>query len=52
VANISKKIGFHFGLTMFRGINRVEDFENPLLLKRVDTNDAPGGKLQSKEFCI
>ena len=52
VAEISKSFGFDFGLTMFRGINEIKDFNSPLLLKRVDTNDAPGGKLNSTEFCI
>lgn len=52
VADISENFGFDFGLTMFRGLNEIKDFDSPLLLKRVDTNDAPGGKLNSKEFCI
>ena len=52
VVNISKGLGFDFGLTMNRGLNDINDLESPLLLKRVDTNDAPGGKLKSKEFCI
>lgn len=52
VADISKKFGFTFGLTMFRGINEIDDFENPFMLKRVDTNDAPGGKYNSTEFCL
>ena len=33
-----------FALTMWRGINETTDFKAPLFLKRVDTNDAPGGK--------
>ena len=52
VVDISNKFRFHFGFTMIRGLNNYEDFHNPLLLKRVDTNDAPGGKLNSKEFLI
>jgi len=52
VARISQDFGFNFGLTMFRGINTISDLENPLMLKRVDTNDAPGGKSNSKEFCL
>ena len=52
VADISEKFGLDFGLTMFRGINEMKDFDSPLLLKRVDTNDAPGGRLNSTEFCI
>ena len=52
VADISEHFGFDFGLTMFRGLNEIKDFDSPLLLKRVDTNDAPGGKLNSTEFCV
>jgi peptidoglycan/xylan/chitin deacetylase (PgdA/CDA1 family) len=33
-----------FALTMWRGVNTIENFNNPLFLHRVDTNDAPGGK--------
>ena len=33
-----------FSLTMWRGINDFNESINPMLLKRVDTNDAPGGK--------
>jgi len=47
-----KEFNFTFGLTMFRGINTEKDFQEPLLLKRIDTNDAPGGKLDSKEYVI
>jgi peptidoglycan/xylan/chitin deacetylase (PgdA/CDA1 family) len=43
---------FDFGLTMLRGVNEIDSLTNPLYLKRVDTNDAPGGKAQSKRFCI
>jgi peptidoglycan/xylan/chitin deacetylase (PgdA/CDA1 family) len=52
VIDVSKEIGFSFGLTMLRGINNLEDLKNPLMLKRIDTNDAPGGKLKSEEFCL
>lgn len=52
VADISESYGFSFGLTMFRGINEISDLEKPFLLKRVDTNDAPGGKSGSTEYCI
>ncbi len=31
------------GFTMRRGINDDRSFEHPFLLRRVDTNDAPGG---------
>lgn len=30
--------------TMIRGVNEIEDLRGKFLLKRVDTNDAPGGK--------
>jgi len=52
VTDVAKTFNFMFGLTMFRGLNTIEDFNNPLRLKRVDTNDAPGGKYNSTEFCI
>lgn len=52
VINVLGKFGFIFGLTMFRGLNDIKDFDCPMLLKRVDTNDAPGGKLNSREFCL
>lgn len=52
VADISATYGFSFGLTMFRGINEAPDLETPFLLKRVDTNDAPGGKAGSTEYCL
>lgn len=52
VSKISEDLNFTYGLTMFRGINGIDDFENPLMLKRVDTNDAPGGKSKNNEFCI
>jgi peptidoglycan/xylan/chitin deacetylase (PgdA/CDA1 family) len=48
IADIAKSNSYVFGLTMWRGMNK--DFDNPLLLKRIDTNDAPGGKSESKEF--
>lgn len=39
-----------FALTMWRGVNSIEQFNNPLFLHRVDTNDAPGGKNNSTEY--
>jgi peptidoglycan/xylan/chitin deacetylase (PgdA/CDA1 family) len=36
-----------FALTMWRGINDFNKPFNPMLLNRVDTNDAPGGKINS-----
>lgn len=44
VARIAQDCGMKFGLTMLRGVNTIADLSNPLLLKRIDTNDAPGGK--------
>jgi peptidoglycan/xylan/chitin deacetylase (PgdA/CDA1 family) len=51
VVDVARNMGFCYGLTMFRGINDAEDFDAPFLLKRVDTNDAPGGKSASMEYC-
>lgn len=39
-----------FALTMWRGVNSIDNFNNPLFLHRVDTNDAPGGKNNSAEY--
>ena len=50
VALISKSLGLKIGFTMNRGLNYSDDLKNPLMLKRVDTNDAPGGKLQSLKY--
>jgi peptidoglycan/xylan/chitin deacetylase (PgdA/CDA1 family) len=50
VAVAARDAGLRFGLTMFRGINDERDMRQPLLLKRVDTNDAPGGKLGSNQY--
>lgn len=44
VAEIAESNNLTLGFSMFRGINQINDFSNPMLLKRVDTNDAPGGK--------
>ncbi len=52
VAEVSASYGFSFGLTMFRGVNELADLETPFLLKRVDTNDAPGGKSGSMEYAV
>lgn len=41
-----------FAFTMRRGINTEDNFKNPLFLNRVDTNDAPGGKNRSVEYCL
>lgn len=50
VALISEKLGLKAGFTMNRGFNRATDFKRPLMLNRVDTNDAPGGKLDATEY--
>jgi len=39
-----------FALTMYRGVNNNDNIANPYFLNRVDTNDAPGGKLNSNEY--
>lgn len=39
-----------FAFTMWRGMNTSVAGIQPLLLKRIDTNDAPGGKNNSDEF--
>lgn len=36
--------GIQFALTMQRGLNTVAQFQQPYFLRRIDTNDAPGGK--------
>jgi peptidoglycan/xylan/chitin deacetylase (PgdA/CDA1 family) len=48
VADIIKTQEYDFGLTMHRGIN--DSLEQPFLLKRIDTNDAPGGKNNSLQY--
>jgi hypothetical protein len=42
VAEAAGRLGYRVGLTMERAYNR--SLLEPLLLARVDTNDAPGGK--------
>lgn len=45
--NVSRLFGqtnVKFGLTMQRGLNILNEDFDPYLLKRLDTNDAPGGK--------
>jgi len=41
---LCRKYKLPYGLTMQRGINNYSDLNNKYFLKRVDTNDAPGGK--------
>jgi len=50
VAEVAKSEGLLFGLTMTRGINNDDDIRERMLLRRVDTNDAPGGKFNSLQF--
>lgn len=52
IALLAKALGFDFGLTMRRGINQIDSSTNQFLLHRVDTNDAPGGKLQSTDYIL
>jgi peptidoglycan/xylan/chitin deacetylase (PgdA/CDA1 family) len=42
VADAAERLGFRVGFTMERALNR--SLLEPLLLARVDTNDAPGGR--------
>jgi peptidoglycan/xylan/chitin deacetylase (PgdA/CDA1 family) len=49
VATILENTSIRFALTMWRGINDFNESLNPMLLKRVDTNDAPGGKNSIKK---
>lgn len=50
VAAVARDAGMRLGLTMFRGTNDEADLRDGLMLKRVDTNDAPGGKLGSNQY--
>jgi peptidoglycan/xylan/chitin deacetylase (PgdA/CDA1 family) len=50
VATIAEKCGLSFGLTMNRGVNYFDKNQNNFLLNRIDTNDAPGGKLENNNF--
>lgn len=52
VAQLSKELDLKFGFTMLRDLNTVENFKMPLLLNRIDTNDAPGGKSPSDRFIL
>jgi len=44
VVEVIKKTSLQFAVTMFRGVNTPLNLAERFLLKRVDTNDAPGGK--------
>lgn len=50
VANLARQSGMLYGLTMNRGINNDTTIRDGMLLRRVDTNDAPGGKCQSLQY--
>ena len=50
VAILARSQGLRLGMTMERGVNGDSDLREGLLLKRVDTNDAPGGKLGSSQY--
>lgn len=52
VAALASKAGLIYGLTMNRGLNDDHDIRNCMMLKRVDTNDAPGGKLNSQRYAL
>ncbi len=48
--SIFSETNVKFAFTMWRGMNISTSEINPMLLKRIDTNDAPGGKDNSDEF--
>jgi peptidoglycan/xylan/chitin deacetylase (PgdA/CDA1 family) len=48
LGDILQENGVTFAFTMERGVNRDLDFRRAFFLKRVDTNDAPGGKSFTK----
>lgn len=50
VAKQVAETSVQFALTMFRGVNSEEDLRSRFLLKRLDTNDAPGGKSPLKDL--
>ena len=44
-----KELDFVSGFTMFRGLNSVDELiNNPLMIKRLDTNEVFGGKYENK----
>jgi len=51
LGSILKETQVAFALTMQRGVNTTENFQNPFFLKRIDTNDAPGEKFKSTAYC-
>lgn len=49
-ASYFESLGLQFGLTMLRGTNSLGEDISPFMLKRVDTNDALGGKNYRAEY--
>lgn len=45
-------LGLSFGLTMQRGVNHIDSDISLFSLKRVDTNDAPGGKNYNPNYFV
>ena len=50
LGSLFKTTNIIFALTMWRGSNNTDNIKNPYFLKRLDTNDAPGGKLNSNNY--
>lgn len=50
LSQIAVDAGLSIGFTVIRGINQNEDYQNFLFLKRINTNEAPGGKLNRTEY--
>lgn len=52
LGSVFSNTSIQFAFTMWRGVNSKENLVSPLFLQRVDTNDAPGGKNNSKEYIL
>ena len=50
VADIARAEGMKYGLSMIRGMNDDAAVHGAMMLYRVDTNDAPGGKYQLPQY--
>ena len=49
VKNACEQVDLVSGFTMFRGLNKIEDIiNNPLMIKRLDTNEVFGGKNEGR----
>lgn len=48
---VAKEAGLDLGFTVSRGVNDSVDLKSSLCLKRINTNEAPGGSLNSREYC-